>query len=356
MSALKAEFVAKSQSMRAWVPQNPPSNRDRLELYSLHKQAAAGDCEVDKPTNKGAAEKAKWTAWKTKAGLSQAEAMSRYISECDRQIRVYGSKSGPTTSTMENSKPDVTNVPPPAENPNTPPSSLLKGIDSVPLLASAASEPQKSYMQRLAIMNANQSWWGRQSPLCSASTAEPSLSSKVESIIISLGTFFERQALAGHSVGPITPTSVHATVFPIHVLLLTYWIVVVYLLTIPTTFYLVVKTMLLGSNATGVNLSQLIESTITPASTTASMMMNDTSNSLPPRFIGLALTPLVIITDVTLTTYNAAGDFVGALMYCFGILITWWYWVFVVPWLSIALGWVGVAYSCCCGIVEYAGL
>jgi len=62
------------------------------ELYALHKQAAAGDCEVDKPTNKGAAEKAKWQAWKTKAGLSQAEAMSRYITECDRQIRVYGSK------------------------------------------------------------------------------------------------------------------------------------------------------------------------------------------------------------------------------------------------------------------------
>ena len=80
------------------------------------------------------------------------------------------------------------------------------------------------------------------------------------------------------------------------------------------------------------------------------------SNSLPPRFIGLALTPLIIITDVTLTTYNAAGDFIGSLMYCFGILITWWYWVFVMPWLAVAMGWVGVAYSCCCGIVEYAGL
>jgi len=65
-------------------------------------------------------------------------------------------------------------------------------------------------------------------------------------------------------------------VYPIHVLLLTYWIVIVYLLTIPTTFYLVVKTMLLGSNSTGVTLSQLIEYTITPTSTTASMIMNDT--------------------------------------------------------------------------------
>jgi len=342
--------------MRKWVPSNPPSNRDRLELYALHKQAAAGDCEVDKPTNKGAAEKAKWQAWKTKAGLSQAEAMSRYITECDRQIRVYGSKSGPSTSTMETSTPDVTATSPPAENPNTPPTTLLKGIDSVPLLATAASEPQTSYMQRLAIMNANQSWWRGQSPLCSNSTAEPSFSSKIESVIISIGAFFERQALAGHSIGPITPTSIHAAVYPIHVLLLTYWIVIVYLLTIPTTFYLVVKTMLLGSNSTGVTLSQLIEYTITPTSTTASMIMNDTKHSLPPRAVGLALTPLCIITDVTISTYAVAGDIPGALMYCFGVLITWWYWVFVLPWLSIAMGWVGVAYSGCCAIVETAGL
>ncbi|GMH92642.1 hypothetical protein TL16_g12407, partial [Triparma laevis f. inornata] len=62
----------------------------RLELYALHKQAAAGDCNTDKPVNKGVAEKAKWSAWRSKSGLSQAESMSRYIAECDRQVRVYG--------------------------------------------------------------------------------------------------------------------------------------------------------------------------------------------------------------------------------------------------------------------------
>jgi hypothetical protein len=53
-------------------PQSPHLKHNHLkhrELYALHKQAAAGDCEVEKPNNKGAAEKAKWTAWKTKAGL-----------------------------------------------------------------------------------------------------------------------------------------------------------------------------------------------------------------------------------------------------------------------------------------------
>lgn len=359
MASLKNEFLAKSASMRSWVPENPPSNRDRLELYALHKQAAAGDCNTDKPVNKGVAEKAKWSAWRSKSGLSQAESMSRYIAECDRQVRVYGSKAGPSTTTVENSSSQpVPTTPASSDNPNSPSSgSLLRGIDSVPLLASAASEPQQNYMQRLAIMNTNQSWWSRQNPLCGpASPSSPSLSSKLENCIISVGTFVETRALSNKSFGPLPPSSIHAFVFPFHVLLLTFWIVLIYLLTIPTTLYLVIKTALLGSNSTGVTLNQLIENSITPTSTVASSMMNDKKNSLPARFIGLALTPLVIITDLTLSLNENAGDFVAASMYTFGVLITWWYWVFVLPWVAVAMGWVGMGYGVCLSVIEFAGV
>ena len=71
MSSLKAEFLAKASSMKQWSPSSPPSNRDRLELYALHKQAAAGDCDKPAPNKENKADKGKWSAWKSKAGLSQ---------------------------------------------------------------------------------------------------------------------------------------------------------------------------------------------------------------------------------------------------------------------------------------------
>ena len=272
---------------------------------------------------------------------------------------MYGSRAGPSTTTIENTSPSMTPTNTPSENPNSapPPSVLLKGIETIPLLASAASEPQKSYMQRLSVTNSSQSWWGRQVPICSVgSSANPGFSAKLEGIIIRVGAFFERQALAGHSLGPLRPTTFHAAVFPIHVLLLTYWINLVFLLTIPTTLYLTVKTILLGSDCTGVTLTQLIESNLSPTSSIASAMMSDTRNSLPPRLTGLALTPLVLITDLTLSVYGMAGDFAASIVYCIGVLTTWWYWAFVIPWFMTAMGWVGVAYSCCCAIVQIAGL
>ena len=88
-----------------------------------------------------------------------------------------------------------------------------------------------------------------------------------ENFIISVGTFLEKTALRNKAVGPLPPSSVHALVYPLHVLLITFWITLIYLLTIPTTVYLAVKTALLGSNSTGVTLSQLLDTSITPTST-----------------------------------------------------------------------------------------
>ena len=68
-----------------------PQNRDRLELYALHKQAISGDAPASYPADGGTAEKARYQAWKAKRGLTADEAMAAYIAECDRQVRVYGS-------------------------------------------------------------------------------------------------------------------------------------------------------------------------------------------------------------------------------------------------------------------------
>ena len=227
----------------------------------------------------------------------------------------------------------------------------------MPFLSSAASEPYATYMQRLAIQNASQSWWSRRTPLCGpASPSSPTITSKLENFIISVGSFLERGALRNKAVGPLPPSSVHALVYPLHVLLITFWITLIYLLTIPTTVYLAVKTALLGSNSTGVSLSQLLDTSITPTSTVASSLLSDPKNALPVRALGLSLTPLCVITDVTLSLNAAVGDLPASGLYVLGVLATWWYWVFVVPWIAAAMGWVGVGYGVCLGVIEVAGV
>ncbi len=77
--------------MKTWRPRNPPSNRDRLELYALHKQSVSGDAppvttaeeeESSSSSSLSVADKAKLAAWRTKRGMVQADAMQRYVEEC----------------------------------------------------------------------------------------------------------------------------------------------------------------------------------------------------------------------------------------------------------------------------------
>ncbi len=61
-----------------------PSNEKLLEMYALYKQANEGDCE-GKPRG-GLRERAKWKAWKSVAGTTEADAMERYCEIVDTLI------------------------------------------------------------------------------------------------------------------------------------------------------------------------------------------------------------------------------------------------------------------------------
>lgn len=87
-TTLTATFRAKTNSMKSWRPRNPPSNRDRLELYALHKQSVSGDApaattEDATASSNSVADKAKLAAWRAKRGMTQVEAMQRYVEECE---------------------------------------------------------------------------------------------------------------------------------------------------------------------------------------------------------------------------------------------------------------------------------
>jgi diazepam-binding inhibitor (GABA receptor modulating acyl-CoA-binding protein) len=56
-----------------------PSDLQLLELYSLYKQATMGDVTSKRPGAFDFKGRAKWDAWKQRAGLSREEAMRQYI-------------------------------------------------------------------------------------------------------------------------------------------------------------------------------------------------------------------------------------------------------------------------------------
>ncbi len=77
MADLKAQFetaVAESKQL----PEKP-DNMTLLKIYSLYKQATAGDVEGKRPGFTDMVGRAKWDAWNEFKGKSSEEAMQEYI-------------------------------------------------------------------------------------------------------------------------------------------------------------------------------------------------------------------------------------------------------------------------------------
>ncbi|MDD2882785.1 MAG: acyl-CoA-binding protein [Rhodoferax sp.] len=58
-----------------------PDNMTLLKLYALYKQGSVGDNGEKKPGFSDMVGRAKWEAWNTLKGTSQAEAMQQYIDQ-----------------------------------------------------------------------------------------------------------------------------------------------------------------------------------------------------------------------------------------------------------------------------------
>ena len=77
MADLKKKFeqaVADSKSL----PEKP-DNMTLLKIYSLYKQASAGDVEGKRPGFTDMVGRAKWDAWNELKGKAANEAMQEYI-------------------------------------------------------------------------------------------------------------------------------------------------------------------------------------------------------------------------------------------------------------------------------------
>ena len=309
-----SEFRTKVAQMKAWRPAQPPSNRDRLELYALHKQVVSSDIPLSLTTpvsmsSLSLSEKAKMNAWRSKKGIPREQAMSLYIQECDRQLRVYGNSistvkksslpsPGPGHRTPNNTPAGNKNRNSDQHNssvdPNDPPDSntndgssggtgvtgnnvgnggnggtnggngvLLtpRGLAAVPLLCAAASESRSAYLARLAKTPLHQGWWSKQEPLC----ADPGtlfafpetfvlyIASTVEWLSLRIldnssgSSNVEEQNRQRGQISLFSPSIFQSFLWPFHNVLLAIWIVIIFLSTILNTAFLSLRTIIFGS-------------------------------------------------------------------------------------------------------------
>lgn len=362
-----ADFRKKVAQMKTWIPNRTPTNRDRLELYALHKQAVASDAPESAQPNKSAspAERAKFNTWKTKRGLTQNQAMTAYILEADRQILVYG--TAPST-TPTNTPEDMNNN---SDNASTTTSSVLltpRGLAAVPLLCAAASEPRVAYLKRLQnnVASNETGWWVRQEPLC----GDPgTIFALPEVLVLTIAILVERLSLfllSDYSRNILDafflrPAVIQSLLWPLHNVLLVAWIMVIFLSTLTGSALFTFKTMLLGSKRTGVALESIFTQEIRPCKRgTGSLCLPHQAATV--RFLGLVLYPLGMVCDFAdgVMTKVPLGEQTGLVLgsgaYFLASLMLWWYWFVALPW--IAIGGIGLSFSLgwCFGLIELANM
>lgn len=77
MSDLKKRFEAAAQSVKKL--KEDPGNDAKLQLYALYKQGTEGDVQGKRPGFTDMIGRAKYDAWAKAKGLSEEEAMKKYI-------------------------------------------------------------------------------------------------------------------------------------------------------------------------------------------------------------------------------------------------------------------------------------
>jgi carboxylesterase len=79
-----------SAQLRVRSLSRTPSPDELLELYSLYKQATAGDATGSRPGLLDFKGRAKFDAWSGRKGMTQAAAESAYVALVARLVTKYG--------------------------------------------------------------------------------------------------------------------------------------------------------------------------------------------------------------------------------------------------------------------------
>ena len=351
-------------------------NRDRLEVYAFHKQAVSGDAPTrdQNPNATGVnntqAERAKLGAWMAKRGMTQSEAMLAYVSECDRQIRVYGTagedsnvggaggSSSPSSRTPEPGG-TPTNTPRTDNSGGSSPLFTPRGVAAIPLLCAAAAETRSAYLSRLRATGPPlNGWWAKQEPLCAdpgTALALPergviAAAAAVEHASLVVGSDWSNSMPAG-----ISPKVVQAYLWPAHNVLLVCWIMLVFISTLVSSAFVIIKTVLLGARRTGALLPCIFSEEIKPTSRAASGLC-EPHQAVTVRLAGLVLSPLRALCDASDAAADTGGVLLGSMVFVGGAVLSSWYWCFVLPWLGLLGMWTAICVGWCFALIEFAGV
>eukprot|EP00529_Nitzschia_sp_RCC80_P020812 CAMPEP_0113456556 /NCGR_PEP_ID=MMETSP0014_2-20120614/8949_1 /TAXON_ID=2857 /ORGANISM="Nitzschia sp." /LENGTH=381 /DNA_ID=CAMNT_0000348015 /DNA_START=122 /DNA_END=1267 /DNA_ORIENTATION=+ /assembly_acc=CAM_ASM_000159 len=373
-SDLTAAFQTKVEFMsKKWTPQSAPSNRDRLELYALHKQAVSGDAPSSFSTAASAAERSKYQSWRSKSGTTTDDAMRLYLQEADRQVRMYGSKTTNGAELLSSASTNGGMKPPPpqssstaagsgasngngtsasnsstnAANSNNNNSNTPRGLAAIPLLCAAAAESRPAYIRRLSQTQLETAWWQRQEPLAYPPGTFGGLP---ETTLLLVAKFIEYISLT-------SPTNVRNIVasflWPVHNTLLSVWMLLILYLTTARCAWNTILILVWGSRRTGISLGREWDTILPLVSKSVSSMVE------PHQAVTVRLTGLVALPFPTVFNFlnrRIPNMAVGSIMFDTFLALTWWYWIFVVPFLMICLLWTAAASGTCFAIIEFAGV
>ena len=92
MSDLQAEFQAAVEKVRS-APSDgeyKPSNEEKLNMYAWFRQATDGDVSGKRPGMLDPIGRFKYDAWAKLKGMSQEEAMQKYIDQVNKVEQQFG--------------------------------------------------------------------------------------------------------------------------------------------------------------------------------------------------------------------------------------------------------------------------
>ena len=324
-----------------------------MELYALHKQAVSGDAPTSFSTTASTADRAKYQAWKTKVGLSQAESMRLYLSEADRQIRVYGNltpqtpQATPNASSANggNGSSSTTNIGHATLTVDTP-----RGLAAIPLLCSAAAESRPAYIRRLAQTSKENGWWKRQETLCGT---PGTLTALPEMTILQLARLVEHVSLNSSSPNPV----LQSFLWPLHNSCLALWVLLILVLTLMECVWNIFQIVIWGARRTGLSLTRVWENDLLLWEQ-CHVAMCESHQAMTCRLVGLILLPWswllrALKQYVTPTTGSMT---LSSALFGMAVLLGWWYFVLVVPWMSMILLGMACASGFCFVLIQIAGV
>ncbi|KAL3942793.1 MAG: hypothetical protein SGBAC_003069 [Bacillariaceae sp.] len=354
---IAATFRQKVVFMKSWKPASMPSNRDRLELYALHKQSVSGNAPTSFPSTASAAEKAKYNTWRTKSGLAATESMKLYLQESDRQIRVYGSTSTSNGSNKNNNNNNnnnrqATNGPSAVRPTSSSAASITsedstvstpRGIAAIPLLCAAAGESRAAYLRRISQTPAGAAWWARQEALCGENPS--SLLALPETLVVFLAKQVEALSLAsGNNV-------LRALLWPLHNSLLSLWIMAIACLTLFDGVLKILQVVVFGARRTGISLNLIWKD--------LNLLVSSIHGACQPqqaitcRLVGLGLLPATYTVSLLDKGFSSVTLASVALVTLFTMNL--WYFIFVLPWAGFWMLWFSVLAGFSFAVIEFAG-